>query len=246
MPYPFVLSYARKDAKVNGVLPDPHFEAFISRLNQRVTHLTGKPGIVDTTNILAGQDWPDELADALRTAHTLVCLYSPSYFESEYCGKEMQVFLNRRRNYIHENGGKKPANIIPVLWHSVPRRIPKTLPKIQYQATKLNSDRYGAWDLGDRQGNRELIEFADQIAFRVRDALDETPLPELVERPYIGLVRSAFCPTLPLQEFDLPITTCGPDAVTFVYASSTPWSTWPWSPPQEKCGAVPCRSRSDR
>jgi hypothetical protein len=29
--------------------------------------------------------------------------------------------------------GKKPANIIPVLWQPVPWRIPKTLPDIQYK-----------------------------------------------------------------------------------------------------------------
>src|SRR5262244_3020632 len=95
----------------NPMLLSQHFS---SRLNQRVKSLTGKSGFVDRTDIRAGQEWPDELAEALRTAETMVCLYSPSYFRSEYCGKEMQVFLDRRRNYIRANAGKKPANIIPV------------------------------------------------------------------------------------------------------------------------------------
>jgi hypothetical protein len=68
----------------------------------------------------------------------MVCLYSPAYFQGGYCGKEMQVFLDRRRNYIRANAGKKPANIIPVLWHPVPRRIPMTLPGIQYKDAKLD------------------------------------------------------------------------------------------------------------
>jgi hypothetical protein len=237
MTYPFLLSYARRDAKIDGAppLPDPHFEAFLQRLNQRVTHLTGGSGFVDQISIQPGQDWPEELAEALRTSQTMVCLYSPSYFTSEHCGKEMQVLLDRRRNYIRASAGKKPANIIPVLWHPTDRRIPKTLPKIQYQAPNLDPERYGAWNLGDQGRDRELKDFADQIALRVRDAADETPLPALAERPRMNAVRSAFHPPpLPLPEFESPEAMAGPDAVTFVYASSRRWNEWPWAPPDER------------
>src|SRR5262249_31558157 len=95
VPHQFFLSYARKDANLFGHpdQPDSHFETFFQRLSQRVQHLTGGSGFVDRTNIQAGQDWPDALAAALQTAETIVCMYSASYFQSEYCGKEMQVFL---------------------------------------------------------------------------------------------------------------------------------------------------------
>jgi hypothetical protein len=236
MPYPFLLSYARKDAAIGELpQPDPHFDTFLRRLDQRVRQITGNSGFVDRTNILPGQEWPDALAEALRTAHTMVCLYSPAYFQSEYCGKEMQVFLDRRRNYIRVNAGKKPANIIPVLWHPVPWRIPKTLPDIQYKDANLDPDTKGVWDLGDQGQSRELINVADQIALRVRDAADLTPLAALPGRPLMNALRSAFLPPpLPLPEFDLPDATAGPDAVTFVYASSTHWNAWPWAPPDEQ------------
>src|SRR5262245_44919752 len=123
MPHPFFLSYARVDAhkiEKGRRQPDPTFEAFLDRLSQRVTQLTGEgPGFVDR-NIEIGEDWRDDLAEALATSKTMVCLYSPSYFKSETCGKEMQVFLDRRRRYIRENVGKKPANIIPVIWQPIP------------------------------------------------------------------------------------------------------------------------------
>jgi hypothetical protein len=234
---PFLLSYARLDANIDehSRQSDPHFEAFLARLNQRVRHLTGRPGFVDRTNIRPGAEWPDELAEALRTTQTMVCLYSPSYFASENCGKEMQVLLDRRHDYIRTHAGKKPANIIPVLWHPTPRRIPKTLPQIEYQAPSLNPDTYGAWNLGDLGRHEELKSFADQIAIRVRDAADETPLPPLPERPRIQGVRSAFQPPpLPLPEFDAPGTASGPDTVTFVYPSLNRWDAWPWAPPQER------------
>src|SRR6267142_5698130 len=134
MPFPFVLSYARKDRIIKTSDPpefDPYFETFLARLNKRVSHFTGTDGYLDT-KIEPGQEWHDELAEALRTAHTLVCLYSPAYFMSENCGKEMQVFLERRAAYIRNNGGKKPANIIPVVWQRLQKKIPKALPDIEY------------------------------------------------------------------------------------------------------------------
>jgi hypothetical protein len=116
MTYPYLLSYARKDAMIGEPpQPDPHFDTFVRRLDQRVRQITGSSGFVDRADIQPGQEWPDELAEALRTAHTMVCLYSPAYFQGGYCGKEMQVFLDRRQNYIRANAGKRPANIIPVL-----------------------------------------------------------------------------------------------------------------------------------
>jgi hypothetical protein len=238
MPCPFFLSYARQDAKI-GVAnpkPDPHFEAFLEKLNQRVIQLTGKPtpGFVDRSVIQPGQDWPDELAEALRTTETMVCLYSPAYFLSEHCGKEMQVLLDRRRIYINAYAGKKPANIIPVLWQPVPWRIPKTLPDIQYKNDKLDLDNMGVWNLGDSGQNAELLAVANQIAIRVRDAADLTPLEPLPQQPRMGAVLNAFLPPpLPLPEFDSPDATAGPDAVTFVYASTARWNAWPWAPPDE-------------
>jgi hypothetical protein len=62
---------------------------------------------------------------------------------SEHCGKEMQVFLERRRNYIRAKSGMAPANIIPLIWHSASDNIPKTLPKIHYQAPDLDANKYG-------------------------------------------------------------------------------------------------------
>jgi hypothetical protein len=237
MPYPFLLSYAHADAEIDGPprQVDVPFKTFVERLNQRVKSLTGSLGFIDHTDIRAGQDWPDELAEALRTSQTMVCMYSPSYFQSEHCGRELQVFLDRRRNYIRVNAGKKPANIIPVIWHPVPRRIPKSLPKIEYQALDGDSQNTGVWNLGDQGQERDLKDFVDKIAIRVRDAADETPLPPLQSRPRMNAVRSAFLPSpLPLPEFDWPNVTSGPDTVTFVYASSTQWSTWPWAPPDDQ------------
>jgi hypothetical protein len=235
MAYSFVLSYARNDAFINSdkTRPDPHFKAFVDRLNRRCLQVTGFAGFVDTSEILPGEDWRDELAESLRTTQALVCLYSPSFFLSEYCGQEMQILLDRRRKYIRENpSGKKPSNIIPVLWQPVPNRIPLTLPDIEYHAPKLNCETDGAWSLGDKGRNNELMDFADEIAIRVRDAADETPLDAWPDRPSLGGVRSAFVPPpLPPPDFDSQGAPQGPATVTFIYTSGKEWKQWPWSPP---------------
>jgi hypothetical protein len=146
----------------------------------------------------------------------------------------MQVFLERRRRYIDANAGMKPANIIPVVWQPVPYRIPKTLPDIEYKNPNIDSDTRGVWNLGDEGRSRELIDIADQIALRIRNADDLTPLPAPVQRPRMTAVQSAFIPVLPLSPFDLPDTKAGPDAVTFVYPSAMSWNAWPWSPPENQ------------
>jgi hypothetical protein len=235
MPYPFFLSYSRKDAVTIDDAPDHHFIAFVERLQQRVFHWTSSLGFVDKQSIEPGQDWSNELADALCNANTMVCLYSPSYFMSEYCGKEMQVFLDRRRNYMLAHAGKSPANIIPVVWQAVPWRIPTTLPDIQYTDANLDANRQGVWDLGDQSQNTELIKIADQTARRVVDAADLTPLTALTTRPSLNAVRSAFLPPpLPLIEFDSADASAGPNAATFVYASTARWNEWPWAPPDNQ------------
>ena len=232
--FPFMLSYARRDATRGRVPePEPRFDKFIELLDERVSQITGRRGFIDRTDIQPGNEWPEDLAEALRTAQTLVCLYSPSYFESDYCGKEMQVFLERRANYMRGNAGKPPANIIAVAWQPIPRRVPKTLPDFQITNPNLDRDRRGVYDLGDLDA--QLKNVADQIAYSVREAADLTPLSALAERPSIHALRSAFLPPpLPLPEFDLPNAKEGPNAVTFVYASSSRWDAWPWAPPEDR------------
>jgi TIR domain len=235
MPYPFFLSYAREDAiriEKGKRQRDPVFEDFIDRLNQGVMQLTGEGTGFFDRHLEPGQEWPDEIAEALATAKTMICLYSPSFFKSGYCGKEMQVFLERRRIYIRTNPGKKPSNIIPVLWHPVPWRIPKTLPDLQHKDDEVAVSE-GVWHLGGSKKTRgQLIEIADTLAKRVRDAADLTPLSSLAERPRMGAIPSAFNPPLPpFPYFDMAKS--GPDTVTFVYSSLTDWSGLPWAPPND-------------
>lgn len=238
MDFPFFLSYAhndnRPDLQQPGV-PDPYLEEFWRELSKRVRQLTGLDvdGFRDRPELKPGQEWAAELADALSTSAALVCLYSPSYFKSVYCGRELQIFLERRARYIQRNAGKRPANIIPVLWH--PCAIPKTLPDFQAQLPRrLDPQKGGVWEERDQGRNKEFRQVAQDIAIRVRDASEATPLPPLGYTPVFGGVANAFAPPLPLLEFDAPGAPAGPQCVIFVYASMDPWEAWPYAPPAER------------
>src|SRR5204863_5934745 len=90
---------------------------------------TDEIGFLDVSSIKTGASWSGKIASALQTCRVLVCLYSPSYFKSEYCGKELQAFLSRVREYQREHNLYEPPQLIfPVLWLS-PEELPKPLPE---------------------------------------------------------------------------------------------------------------------
>jgi hypothetical protein len=238
MSFPFFLSYAhndnRPDLQQPGV-PDPYLEEFWRELSRRVRQLTGsaQDGFRDRPELKPGEEWAPALVDALSTSPVLVCLYSPSYFQSPACGRELQVFLERRTRYVRKNAGKRPANIIPILWH--PCRIPKTVPDFQFQGPrKLDPQEGGVWAERDQGRGREFRQVIQEVAIRVRDASDATPLPPPSYVPVFGAVPNAFLPPpLPLEEFDTLGAPCGPQCVTFVYAGVPSWESWPYAPPAE-------------
>src|SRR5258706_10337779 len=105
--YWFFLSYARRDAKGDNGNENPWFQKFSSDLAQQVGTAFGLPAAIpnkdiefyDRESIPAGSDWDKDLAEALQSSKVLVCLYSPAYFNSVYCGKEFTVFNSRVREY---------------------------------------------------------------------------------------------------------------------------------------------------
>ena len=58
-----------------------------------------KIGFRDKKEIYPGADWRNALSKSLQTSKVLLCLYSQSYFASDYCGKEFAVFQQRVKAY---------------------------------------------------------------------------------------------------------------------------------------------------
>jgi hypothetical protein len=76
--------------------------------------------------ILTAKDWERELGEAARQARVLVCFCSSTYFNSDYCAKEFEIF--RRR--IKIAGASNFDVIIPVVW-DICSVVPKAIARYQ-------------------------------------------------------------------------------------------------------------------
>src|SRR5215213_1686004 len=142
--YYFFLSYSRRDAAGGEYL-----KKFYEDLALGVGAKLGLPsstkkteiGFFDETGNEPGDHWPSNIAEALRTSKVFVCLYSRGYFNSTYCGREFQLFLDRVNKYkaSHPELTTAPPLILPVLWDS-PDRLPKLLPEIINEVQYTHSD----------------------------------------------------------------------------------------------------------
>ncbi|MCM3886460.1 TIR-like protein FxsC [Frankia sp. R82] len=187
----FFLSCARPDANDN-----PFMYRFFRDLRHEVRVRSGLPraedvGFIDTTSILPGTDWPKELASALAKCRTFVAICSPTYFASEYCGREWSFFAERQR--ASQRPDSKPA-LIPIMWVPVVSP-PPTLSALQHNIPDFDESysRYGLRFLLQLSRNRDhyqkfLVTLASHI---VSVAETYPPLPSR-EIPRLPDLRSAF------------------------------------------------------
>jgi hypothetical protein len=131
----FFTSYAR-DNRASATDED-YLRKFVSELENEIRQLgpprTNEIAFLDTESIEGGEIWPVALADALRTSRLCVCLYSSSYFNSKWCGKEFRAFCDRRDAWMAKpaNRGKRPQVLFPVIWIR-PREVPAIVQDVQY------------------------------------------------------------------------------------------------------------------
>ncbi|MER5348848.1 TIR-like protein FxsC [Kitasatospora sp. NPDC002551] len=130
-PY-FFFSYARRDQMVGGAFVDQFFTDLRDEL-ARIEPEAG-PGELayrDTERLRVGDDWERQLSRMVGSSRTMVALYSPAYFASDYCGKEWTAFDARTRRHEEQTGDSVPA-LIPVLWEPPPEDLPAEVRRIQY------------------------------------------------------------------------------------------------------------------
>lgn len=115
----FFTSYSRLNAKspedrdrIHKLIRDVE-----NSVEQKLGSALPQGAFLDTTDIEAGDEWSYELSEAAATRPVAVCLYSPSYFNSDWCGREFQTFMNRR---AMSRDTPKPTAVIPVLWMKTP------------------------------------------------------------------------------------------------------------------------------
>ncbi|MDE5446376.1 TIR domain-containing protein [Bradyrhizobium sp. CSA207] len=93
-------------------------ERFLKVLDQELKILKGWTTSVlfrDVQNLWLGQEWKPTLEEALKSSALLMPICSPSFLNSDYCGKEFAAFLNRLGRAPNPPAGGHGA-IFPVIW----------------------------------------------------------------------------------------------------------------------------------
>ncbi|HEX8772084.1 MAG TPA: TIR-like protein FxsC [Pyrinomonadaceae bacterium] len=198
----FFLSYARVDSTGNA-----HLAEFYTDLVREVRRIAGlgnaeeaEIGFFDVSGIKTGASWPEILSGSLQTCRVFICLYSRGYFNSEFCGKEIQVFQSRVNDYVQGLSTKiaRPPLIIPVLWDRPDRLhnpLPRAVSEIQYKDSDLgeiyaNEGLYFIMKVSKFKS--EYDEFLLRFAGRIFEAANANILPPLPNLPLLNQVKSAF------------------------------------------------------
>ena len=94
----FFTSYASLDGQYSDYL-QKFIEDLAINVRDRTTLKMDEIYFFAKGEITAGDVWVEVLGNAVRTCKVILCICSPSYYNSEYCGKELWVFLERRKEW---------------------------------------------------------------------------------------------------------------------------------------------------
>ncbi|MFD7709901.1 TIR-like protein FxsC [Streptomyces sp. NPDC059785] len=238
-PY-FFLSYARSDDRTAYVRR--FYEDLLSELELPTIGSRRQPAFRDAECLYLGADWLRGLSRAVGTCKTLVALYSPAYFRSDYCGKEWSAFAGRDSRYQEETG-VEPHALVPVVWERVPGQLmPDEVKALQYTEPGMGETYVERGLLHLMRSDPEGAEYRHvvrHIAQRVRFAADHFALPAMSEDFDLSAVEGCF--PVPLVK----ATTSGhvqifvaagtvdrlPPGRSSGYYGEQPWSWNPYSPP---------------
>ena len=198
----FYLSYARESEDVFA-------ERFFEDLSDAIRVRAGiapdaAVGFIEPNAPKAGDVWDGAVADALLKCRTMVCLYSPAYFKSEYCGKEWQMFRMRQQLYAERElaAGRSPLqwpqSLKQVPWIPLPSpgMIPKAAADTQYIVGEPDAphNRIGVKDMIRRwvQYQNDYRDYMDNLARDVLGTSIKIKLPPLGTPPPLAEIPGAF------------------------------------------------------
>lgn len=90
---------------------------------------------LDARNIEFGDEWEPALQQAVCEARSILCLVSPNYLKSVWCGRELQVFLERREQLPEATPEESQSFVFPVFWEGHHRQyeLPAVIRQFQYR-----------------------------------------------------------------------------------------------------------------
>lgn len=156
------LSYVRLDN------PGAYLEQFCKDLSREVKIQTGKAfDVFMDAKLRAGDDWSQQLAQALERATFLIPIITPNYLKSDRCRNEVKYFLQKEKRL-----GRRGL-IIPIHYVDSSQFLSPTSPAMDSVIEALASRQYVDWrslrfvSLDSNQARRALA----QIASSIRDVL---------------------------------------------------------------------------
>jgi FxsC-like protein len=224
MPPLFFFSYARDDS-ANSDKVKKFFDELLQEVRKR-GGFGADAGFIHATDIKTGDPWPESLAQALRLAKVFVCLTTPTYVQKEFCGKELQAFLERWQSYraTLQNPLAHPSALLPVVWIPLRGTIPEPLASYQLHDNSLPEEyrQEGLEYLMRLNTKRDqyeefLIRFADKIIA----AVNENALPELQSLRAFDAIQSALHATAPGAGPASVQEGAGPKSARFIFVAAT-------------------------
>ena len=227
MGYEFFFSYTRANN-------DAFLSQFFADLSGVVRELRGEPkdkvvGFFDQQDLELGEDWDAALVEALQTSKVVVPLFSPGYFKSEYCGKELALFQQRCAAAV--GGGRTlPPLIKPVIWVQ-PKAggIPAPLSVGHYDLgdpSALHNTKGFKYILKQIQAFRvQYNDLVQALAEQIVEAGDRYPLARLPSVPRLKDVRPLFPEAVagpPGNAAPPAAAPSGPKHVRFVFVAADP------------------------
>lgn len=187
-------SYANEDGRHDSFLKD-----FIRDLRTEIHqfNLNGSSSpldcvFYDVASIATGEDWTTRISKALNECKVLVALCSPHFNSSQFCGKEVCLFLQRVKAWQSANANVNVRCIISVVWN--PSEIPHVLAK--YQFLKHPKDKNGntislrvLCKIDRYKDDRTLL--IDDLANAIKDAWTQNLTP-LQTVPHFDHIPNAF------------------------------------------------------
>ncbi|KKD05179.1 TIR domain-containing protein [Streptomyces sp. WM6386] len=120
----FFTSYSELDEDV------PYVQRFHADVEKEVRAQLGKrtpgSGFLDRETIEPGNRWRQRLMYGACTTRTMLALYSPSYFQSEWCAREWTTF-SERMNRHRRDSGAEDEHLLGVSWRIGPMSRPDGL-----------------------------------------------------------------------------------------------------------------------
>lgn len=181
---------------------DQYLERFVKDLAAEVKpHLAATAledvYFFDVDRLETGDYWRDKLARELVSSKTFVAICTPAFVSSAFCGKELQVFLERLTTWKNQphGGGEPPESgpLFPIVW--VASDMPKVFPDVQ-DAQGNFPEVYATKGLRVMYALRKYAEKRKEVvillAERIANAAKVVNLPSGAAVPHFDYVTSAF------------------------------------------------------